>query len=377
VSWLDAERANLVALIVHLAQHGHHAEAWHLANRFNGYFVLRKNTLDWQTVAEAAHTAASADGDPIARASTELHLGMASDALGRNDAAAAHYARSAELAEQAGWTECQAVALNNLARYSWLGARIDETIDCLTSALALHRKSGRKAGEAVTLANLATAHLEKAREYEHDQDRDQHHDHSHNLDHDDRHASGCACAERSRAGARRLFGEALDLHRDIGDRRNEGDTLRLLAEASRDSGDHLRALSQAEQAVQLVRGHGDLRFEVYALSTLATVRARLGRGESALDGHAEAVRLARELGDPRIQAQILLELSETHARLGRPDDAQIPLRDALALARQIGSWLLERQARRVERLVLAAKPAPRLPLARRPGLLRSADLDRV
>jgi tetratricopeptide (TPR) repeat protein len=334
MSWIDAERANLVALIGRLGQQGHHSEVWRLADRLNGYFVLQKNSVDWQNVAEAAHASALADGDLTAQAGAELHLGMADDALGRIDSAATHYTCSAELSRQAGWTACQAVAINNLARHSWLSARVDETIARLTSALVLHRESGRKAGEAVTLANLATAHQERARELE---------DASEPSEHD-------------RAEARRLFAEALNLHREIGDRRNEGDTLRLLAEVNRDSGDHLRALRQTEQALRIVRGDGDRRFEVYALSTLATIRAIHGENESALNGHAEAVRLARELGDPRVQTQILLDLAQTHARLGRPDDALVPLREAVALARQIGSWLLERQARRIERLVQAADP---------------------
>ncbi|MGH6657984.1 MAG: BTAD domain-containing putative transcriptional regulator [Actinocrinis sp.] len=339
MAWLDAERANHVALVVHLAQHGHHAQAWRLAGRLNGYFVLRKHTLDWLTVAEAADAAASADGDLHGRAYTQLHLGMAHDAAGRGATAAAHYTRSAELAELAGWSECQAVALNNRARFAWLNARVPETVEYLSRALALHRASGRKAGEAVTLANLATAHLEQA-------DR---------LSNGGAHADPHAAA-RHQAEARRLLDQALELHRGIGDVRNEGETLRRLAEAARDAGEHADALDHALRAVRIARDTGDVRFEASARSALATIRARLGESGPALEEHAEATRLAAELGDPRIQALILIDLAGSRVRLGQAADAAAPLCDALALARQIGSRLLEDQVVRLRELAAAGDP---------------------
>ena len=65
-------------------------------------------------------------------------------------------------------------------------------------------QSGRKAGEAVTLANLAAAHLELARSEE--------------------DSAGQAAAAEHRHQALSLLGQALEMHRDLGDQRNEAET---------------------------------------------------------------------------------------------------------------------------------------------------------
>lgn len=347
MSWLDDERANLIALINQLAQQGNHADTWKLTVPLNGYFLLCRATLDWQAVAEAGTRAARADGDLVARAMTELNLGMVHSMRSAGSVAETHHARAVDLARRAGWLDGEAVALNNLARSSWLAARLDETIDCLSRALALHRRSGRKVGEAVTLANLAVAHLERARHQEHDRAREA--------------AAGWPEAAEpaepnSRAESLRLLYEALALHQDTDDHRNEGDTLRIVAEAHRDMGDYALALELSEQALAIAYETGDLRYAAAARNTRATVHTRLGDAQSAFDDHAESLREAVELGDERLRTQILLDLAESHARSNQPDDALLRLHDVLALAQRSGSRLLERQARRVQDLLHEARP---------------------
>ena len=344
-TWLDDERANLLALVHHLAQQGHHTETWKLTVPLNGYFLLRRATLDWRVVAEAGARAAAADGAMLARAMTELNLGMVHSMFSPGSVAETHHARAVELAHQAGWLDGEAVALNNLARSSWLAAQLEETVDCLTRALALHRRSGRKAGEAVTLANLAVAHLELARHREHDRAREA-----------GAEAPDAAAGPDSRAQSLRLLYEALDLHQATEDRRNEGDTLRVMAEAHRDLGDYPLALELSEQALAIAHETGDLRYGAAARNTRATVYARLGNATSAFEDHADSLREAFELGDERLRTQILLDLAESHARLGQPDDALLRLHDVLALAHRSGSRLLKRQARRVQDLVHEAQP---------------------
>jgi tetratricopeptide (TPR) repeat protein len=289
-----------------------------------GYFVLRTGTVDWRSVAEAAHAAALADGDPAALAATELALGMADQYQGRYDVSAEHFVRCAALAEQAGWTQCRAVALNNLARSHWTGGRADESIAWLTEALELHRASGRAAGEAVTLANLGSAQLYRSRDPE--------------LDPDARHER----LERATA----LLTEALAVHRRIGDSRNEADTLRLFAEARRDLGGLDEALEKAGAALELARAAEDVRFEVNALNLLATVHVRSGRTVAGLEHHAEALETARDVGDPRLSAETHLAAADSYTRLGRDEEAVLHIDDARDLARQTRSVPLERQCER-------------------------------
>ena len=329
LAWLDAERATLITLIIHLADHGHHAASWRLADLINGYFMMRQNSVDWELVAAAAGRASYAGGDATVQAAAEIRLGMVHDVQCRYSVAALHHRRAAELAEQAGWTAGRAVALNNLARHDWMNADVSGTVKLLTEALALNRASGRREGEAVTLANLAVAHMELG------------------------NAPGPAADGPTGGGrasldtAMRLLTEALELHRRISDRRNEAYTLICLAQVCRDIGELPRALELAEQALHLARAAEDVRFEITALNALATVRVRIGEGDVALDYHRQALRISRELGDQRLQAQVLLDLAGTHVRLGLLDEAEMAVADVLGVARQINSRLLERQAKRV------------------------------
>ncbi|GIH15248.1 BTAD domain-containing putative transcriptional regulator [Rugosimonospora africana] len=322
LSWLDAERRNLVATVVQLGRHDHRRAAWQLADALQGFFRVRTATADWQVVNDAALAAAEAEADPAAQAAAHLGLGTLHDFHTRFDEAARHYTRSAALAREAGWTHCHAVALNNLARIHWVDGRPLDTIDLLTQALTLHRQAGRVAGEAVTLANLGVAHGEVARAAAGTGERVGH------L----RHAAG-------------YLTRALDLHRAIGDRRNEADTLRILAATRRDAGEHAEALPLAERALRLAQETGDARFEAIAWSTIGTVRARLGAAEDALNCHDRALGAAREIGDRQLEAQTLVDLAGTLALLGRPERAARRAREALDIAAGIGSRPLERQAR--------------------------------
>jgi tetratricopeptide (TPR) repeat protein len=350
LAWLETERANLVALVVHLAEYDHHRAAWELAALFNGYFMLRSNAVDWRVVTEAALSAARAGGDLTAQAAAELHLGMAENLRCRFAEAAGHYERSAGLAQRAGWIQCRAVAINNLAGTHWINGRIDRTVDCLEEALVLHRQAGRRAGEAVTLSNLAVAHIERG----------------HDLDGRAAHE----CHER----VLRLIAEALALHEENADRGNQGDTLRVLAEVTRDAGDLRRARELAETALALVREAGDERAEGSTLTTLGTIRVRLGHAEAGLELHREALALGRRIDDPRLHAQRRLGLADSQARLGHMDEAFIEVQDALAMGRQIGSRLVERQVRRVLAL-LPGRTAADLGLDPIPDAEPGADSD--
>jgi tetratricopeptide (TPR) repeat protein len=276
-------------------------------------------------------------------ASAELQLGMLDDVLSRHEEAARHFAGAARLAGQAGWTAGQATALNNLARARWTAGHASETIDRLTEALDLHRRSGRTAGEAVTLANLAVARLELARSADAASDR--------------------VAAGRDRQEALRQLATALRMHEALGDRRNEADTRRVLAEAHRDLGQPETAATYAREAVRLALESADLRFEAAARSTLATILVTLGEADAGLAEHRRARDLARQAGDPRQQADILVDLAGSLVRLDRPQEALLAVQDASAIADKIGSALVQR---RCERLLAAAAP-PESPGPRPPA----------
>lgn len=202
----------------------------------------------------------------------------------------------------------------------------------------------------MTLANLGVVHWELGRPRR-------------SLDTLDLPRPGGGSAEPAgrESRLRRAIGyldEALALHRSIGDRRNEVDTLRVLAAAHRDAGQHDTALNLAEAALALARATEERRFEVPALSTLATVHARLGHRDRAYEHHQRALALARDIGDRQQEGQVLVDLADSAACLGERDQALVHAHDALAVAREIEARLLERQARDVFAAVCRHRTRP-------------------
>ena len=363
LAWLNAERANLVALVVMLAQRGKTDVALRLADRLAGYFSMSSSTVDWLIAATAVRQAVS-DDVPIAVACAELHLGMLRALQSRYEEAAGHFAACVDEARRAGWVAGEAVALNNQASAFWQLGRAAETIELLTAALDVHRRTGRTAGEAVTIANLAAARLQLARSA------------SVTAGAADVAAAGgaagaadtaadvaaadvAATVREQRHEALRLLGQARDLHQALRDRRNEAETCRRIAEAYRDLGDLEPAVAHARQAITLAREAAVQRFEISARSTLATVLVRLGDPDQGLAEHTLARDLARELagkaGEPALQAEVLMELAESMAWLGRPEEALLTAQDVLgvlAAAGQLRMPLLQRRAEQVIATVL-------------------------
>ena len=117
---MDSERSNLVALVHETAEHGPQAAAWRLAGNLRGYFYLRRYASDQLVMATDALRAAK--GHPGPQAAAHLNLAAAHSAQGDNEPALAHNTAALALAEQAGWLQGQAAALNNLGTvYSYTG----------------------------------------------------------------------------------------------------------------------------------------------------------------------------------------------------------------------------------------------------------------
>ncbi|MBR7834855.1 helix-turn-helix domain-containing protein [Actinospica durhamensis] len=328
-AWLEEERAGLMALIRHLCALGHHRDAWRLTDLLAGHFMLRGVAAEWTEVCEAAYAAARVGGDGHAQAAMQMHTATAFHFGGQTRRAAERFRAAADSAHRVGWTQGEAVALNNLAICLFNAGEPEQAIAAFERALALHRKAGRTAGEAVTLSNLGAAHIDQGRDL--------------------------AQGERGRAAQRKAIAyleDGLLLHRAIEDRRNEGETLRALAEAHRDIGDLDVARAQATEALRLARAAGDRRFEASALCLLGTVHARLGQVSDALAYRAQGLEAVAELAEPRLEADGHLSAADTSLVLGLTQDALLHLDNARFLARQIGSGQLERRCdlltRRIE-----------------------------
>ncbi|GFJ84020.1 AfsR/SARP family transcriptional regulator [Phytohabitans houttuyneae] len=353
LAWLDAERPNLVAAIVHTANHGPRPTAWLLTDTLRSYFLLRVHMVDLARATHAALRAAEAEGDPRAQAITLLSLSNLDHRQLRYPAAITHGTRALALAESAGWTQGQATALGVLATAYREAGRIEEAAGVYDRALTLYRREGSRGGEALTLNHLARTYWYLCRFPEALESATQ------------------AVALRREAGSREgeaaaldtlgeichaagLLDEALDhltqalaLTREIGDRGVEAYTLRDLAEVHRDRGEPRRALDLAQAAVAQARMLGEMRIEVDALNTLAAVHHRLGQDREALDLHRQALDLAGAGREQFPHIEAYLGIAAACRGLGHTDQAVEHGQRALTAARRAGFRILEERARTI------------------------------
>jgi tetratricopeptide (TPR) repeat protein len=350
-AWLDAERPNLVAAVIHAAEHGPAAAAWRLADAMRGYLYTRMYTVDWLAVARAGLAAAEADGDPGAQAASQIGLASLHWVQGRHGQAVDHFTRALRLAREAAWVDGESAVLGNLGNLYWALGQLDNAATHYVQALALHRQTGQVASEATALGNLGLVYFGLGRP---DLAADQYalalplhgktgsrSGEARTLTHlgDAYHAMG-----RLDEAATTLT-EALDVLRVIGARNVEGDTTRNLAAVLRDAGRYDEALRLANAAVDLARDTGDRRLEAGALTTKASIHHQLGKARPAMDGYRRAVGIAHAADNRYIEVEALIGLATAEQRAGDLDAATGRAREALTIARNDGYGLLERQCR--------------------------------
>ena len=350
LAWMDGERANLVAVVAHAAEHGPRPLTWLLADVLRGYLVLRRHMVDWLAVADTSLAAAADEGDQQAEATARFSLGLAHWSLGRYPQAIQHYTAALELFRRTGWVQGEAATVANLGTvYTDMG-NLQQAADHLTRALALHRRIDQSDGDADTLSSLGVVDRELGRLAE-------------AADH-----QAQALALYRQAGTRggeayaldnlgevdhdlgRLdraidqLTQALALYREAGNRSGEAYALHALAAVHRDAGRQHQALELAQAAVTLARETSEHRAYAEALNTLGSVHLCLADREAATDHHRQALDLARQAGTRYPEAGALLGLAATHHAQEDHDQAVEHARQALAVARQVGYRVLEGQA---------------------------------
>ncbi|GAB3407719.1 AfsR/SARP family transcriptional regulator [Flindersiella endophytica] len=347
LAWLDAERANLRAIVQHTSEHGPRQTAWLLANTLQGYFHSRMHVLDWLAVGEAALAAAETESNPGGQAAGLLSLGDREERLGNYSTAASHYGEALEHARQAGWLEAQASALGGLAILYRRTGRAQEAAGLYAEALELDRRSRWVPGLASRLVGLGNHYaeqgrLEQAVKY-----------YVQALEAVKQTGSlsgeavilgnyGECCLVLGRYDeALDHFTRALALNREIGHRGKEADTLRELAAVHCDTGNHREAQELARAAVTLAQEIGDRRYEADALNTLGTVLHSVGQFDSAIGFHLQALAIARETGARQHEVTALVGLAHSYQHRGESIRALECADQARELAGRLGHRLLE------------------------------------
>jgi DNA-binding SARP family transcriptional activator/tetratricopeptide (TPR) repeat protein len=328
MAWLDAERANLVLVIVHAAGHGWPRHAVRLASTVNRYLLLGGHHSEALVAYQAALRAAVAGGDPEGEAVLLNNLGSVYWQLGRYGDAAGHYQQSLELRRTLGDRIGQGVALTNLGVISWMRGSYPEALGYYLQALPIHEEVGNRAGVATTLSNLGRLHGRAGRTDE-------------AFDHHRR---------------------ALAVYREIGDRSGEASTLISRGVLHLQRGELARAFEHFELAHAVYAEIGDRPGVGDALASLGSAHLRAGRPDAAFTHYRRALALARDMRHRDLEMTTLNALGEASLLVHNPADAAGYHQLALDLATEASD--LYTQARALDGLGQAWRQLGQQPTAR-------------
>ncbi|MEU4351104.1 BTAD domain-containing putative transcriptional regulator [Streptomyces sp. NPDC023838] len=349
--WFQREHANLVLAVQQAVGLGLPSAAWELCDGLRGYFWLVRTAPDWIAVSQAAQEAARAADEVLGSASAWLSLGDAQRGLGRYENAAGYYGAALRDAESAGWMEGKAQALINLGLVDVLTGGLRDAVErhkealrilpdgpqCIMLRLSAETNMGllhQELGELGVAERHVRTTVELSRRI------------------DSRGAWGVS--QRNLGQVLSLLGrsdEALDrltdalaVHREIGDRGGEAETLRALADWHLDQDDLAAALDLAAAAASLADDIGGTRLSSAALQSLARVHARRGDPAEAERAYDRAQAQAELAAARHTQATILLGRAEVRLLSGRLADAETHAQSALTRARTEGYRIIEGQA---------------------------------
>jgi DNA-binding SARP family transcriptional activator len=278
LDWCDEERANLVAATRQAAASGMHEIAWKLPVAAMVCFDFHGYRTEWITTHQIALASARELGDRRAEVWILNNLGMVLSQQ-RDDGAIGYFEQAMAIHRETGDRLGQAQATNNLAFHYRLLGRHEEAAATLLDALDLYRQVGHRYGESIALCNLGEAYLELGR-------------------YDDAIA-------RSR--------EALAVIREIGSARLEGYALYNLGRVDLDLGRTVEGAGQLERALGLHRSAGDRYGEAQDLQYLGNARAREARLTEARGMWTLSQSMFEVLGEDSRAAEL-------RAQLEKPDE---------------------------------------------------------
>ena len=157
LTWLDSERAGLVAAVQWAREERYTATAVWLAMRLAEYLAWRRLFDDLITVCRAAREAAHRAGNQVGEAIAWDSLGNALRATGLTKKAIDAHTRARGLFQVVGDRHREALAWGNLGSALWQAGRVEEAIDAHTRARDLFQAAGDRRGQARAWNNLGSA----------------------------------------------------------------------------------------------------------------------------------------------------------------------------------------------------------------------------
>ena len=136
------------------------------------------------------------------------------------------------------------------------------------------------------------------------------------------------------------FQEALQVRREIGDKRGLGDTLIDLGDFYDDRGDHDQALKMYKEALQLQRDLGNESLQAICLNNIGTAYSEKGQYEDALTYYQQALQLREKSKVPQDIVEAVHNLGCDFGRHGpvRSGDCVLPAGVGFAAQHERPAW---------------------------------------
>ncbi|MGW4540301.1 BTAD domain-containing putative transcriptional regulator [Streptomyces chartreusis] len=344
--WLQAEQANLLAVIHRAARHGPRPVAWYLTAALFGYFWLHLPRTPWQSTARTVLEAAVAEDDLPGQAAMHHHLGVIWWDRGHVKQAMAHHRRVLEISRSIGWAAGEVAGLGGTGAVEWSMAQLDSAYEHATAGLRINREAGYDYAETFGLIILGATCRDLGRL----------HEAAGHLELAIRRNVGASWWDESLAlqilgsvywelgrltDGLDVLGPQVAAEERRGYSNERAMMLDALARINIELGNHDEALLQAERAFVLVKPSGRHWVRANILNTVAAAHGRLADVDRSLRTHGQALALAREAKHRRTEAHALLGLSHTHQQLGRYEESRALAHQALAVARDHSFGVLE------------------------------------
>jgi DNA-binding SARP family transcriptional activator len=341
--WLDRERANLVAIVVHCAGHGWYLHTSGLAGTLFRYMLNGSHLVEARTIYSQALQAARWSGDQAAEAEAQNGLGGIGFVTGRFREAAGHYQAALEHYRRCGDRAGEARVLANLAVTEVNSHNPRSAVGYHRQAIAAFEDVGDALLAARALVNLAAAEQQLG-------SYDQAAEHIQRAlpvlrDANDPVGEADALVRLGdlslRVGqltqAADSCEQALAISRRIANPVGVATGLLGLGQVGLARGQYQQAATYLRQALTLYSQAAYKHGEVLTLRSLAEALHGGGQPADARAQLAEAIRLSGETGNTYHQASAHRELAESHHSSGQHEQARYHWQQALVLYTELGA----------------------------------------
>jgi tetratricopeptide (TPR) repeat protein/transcriptional regulator with XRE-family HTH domain len=302
LTWLDTERAGLLAAVEYMTENGWPGLASRMADVLLWYLDGRGHYPEAVILHSHGRRAARKIADRAAEARALIGLAIVALRQGRYQDGTSHYQQALELFRQAGDASGVARAECGLGIIHRLQGRYPQAISRLQQALDLYRAQGDSAGAVRPVGNLGIVALRQG---------------------------------RYRQAADHLQ-QAVDLARQAGNLDEMADMLSELGGVVLMQGQLRRAASLHRRSRSVFRKTGNRAGEAHALNGLGEALLATGRPGDARAEYAAALALASRMGLRNQQARAHRGLGRAWYALGEPGQARQHWQEALAIFTDIG-----------------------------------------